>query len=209
MERDRFSPNSLIFAADLRPSLSAACQLADTSFVCPHATDLNFISHILKLVEEQDVGLIVPMTDQELLPLAQSLNMFKEKTVSIAVPDLQTVELCRDKRKTASLFECVKIKYPKIMDRSQLTFPVFVKPRNGSSSIGARLINDHEQLDSVTLEDPDNMFMQYIAPPYAEYSVDAYYDQHSRLITLVPRRRLETRAGEISIGLTDKVTVRI
>ena len=49
------------------------------------------------------------------------------------------------------------------------------------------------------------MFMEYIDKSiYKEFTVDMYYDKSHRLKSIVPRERMEIRAGEISKGRTVK-----
>ena len=51
--------------------------------------------------------------------------------------------------------------------------------------------------------------MELIPENYDEYTVDIYYDKFGELKSLVPRLRIETRAGEISKGLTSKGLVYV
>ena len=53
-------------------------------------------------------------------------------------------------------------------------------------------------------ENPKNMFMELVPGSYDEYTIDIYFDKFGNLKSLVPRLRIETRAGEISKGLTSK-----
>ncbi len=47
--------------------------------------------------------------------------------------------------------------------------------------------------------------MEYVDPlVYSEYTVDAYFDKSSKLKCLVPRKRLQVRAGEVSKALTQR-----
>ncbi len=44
--------------------------------------------------------------------------------------------------------------------------------------------------------------MELVPDDYVEYTCDVYFDKHSRLKCLVPRERLEVRAGEVSKAVT-------
>ena len=46
--------------------------------------------------------------------------------------------------------------------------------------------------------------MEYIRGTYIEYTCDLYFDKNSKLKCIVPRERLQTRAGEVSKGITRK-----
>jgi carbamoyl-phosphate synthase large subunit len=46
------------------------------------------------------------------------------------------------------------------------------------------------------------MFMERIGNEYREYTVDAYYGRSGQLKCVVPRERIEIRAGEVSKAIT-------
>ena len=49
------------------------------------------------------------------------------------------------------------------------------------------------------------MFLKYLSPnEHVEYTVDMYFDRNSNLKCIVPRERIEIRAGEVSKGVTRK-----
>ena len=52
------------------------------------------------------------------------------------------------------------------------------------------------------LNDPQLMFMERIGNVYREYTVDAYYGRSGQLKCVVPRERIEIRAGEVSKAIT-------
>lgn len=79
-----------------------------------------------------------------------------------------------------------------------IKFPVFIKPIDGSSSINTFKVNNMEEL---------RFFNSYIDKPIIqefiegeEYTVDTFLDFESNVITIVPRKRIATRSGEISKG---------
>jgi carbamoyl-phosphate synthase large subunit len=50
------------------------------------------------------------------------------------------------------------------------------------------------------------MFVDYLSPDeHDEYTIDMYYSRHDELKCLVPRLRIETRAGEVSKGRTSRI----
>lgn len=196
--------NSLVFATDLKPEMSAACQLADQAFSMPRVTADGYMDELLALCEQQGVGLVIPTIDTELLGLAQARDRFAERGVHLVISDEALVHVCRDKRLSADLFESIGIATPKLLDREQLNFPCFAKPYDGSRSIGAAKLTKPSDLTDSMRNDPKLMFMEYIDRSFDEYTVDAYFDRTGSLKCLLPRHRLEVRDGEISKGITRK-----
>lgn len=196
--------NGQVFAADLDPKLSAACHIADNSFALPRADDASFISELHKLCLKQNIGLVIPTIDHELLPLAKNQQLFSETNINVIISSEELVRACRDKRKTAILFNQIGIEHPKIYQRENIKFPCFCKPYDGSSSIGAFPIYSREMLTEDIIENEKNIFLELIDKSYSEYTVDCYYNKEGKLCCLVPRERIEVRAGEVSKGITRK-----
>jgi len=83
-------------------------------------------------------------------------------------------------------------------------YPVFARPNEGSGSIHAQVVLSKMQFDWLKEDARNFVFTQYLNPEtYSSYTIDLYY-QKGQLISMVPRKRVEVRAGEISKGLTDK-----
>jgi carbamoyl-phosphate synthase large subunit len=79
---------------------------------------------------------------------------------------------------------------------------MFVKPRGGSASIGARVVKNADELRVATSS--GSYIAQEIAPGN-EYTVDLYVDRSGKCRCAVPRLRIETRAGEVSKGQTCRI----
>ncbi|ORQ04819.1 carbamoyl phosphate synthase large subunit, partial [Vibrio cholerae] len=88
--------------------------------------------------------------------------------------------------KTAELFDSLGIEQPKILDRTKLIYPCFCKPYDGSCSVGAIALFSESDLTREMLDNPKNMFMEFIPKSYSEYTIDAYYSKDSILKCLVP-----------------------
>ena len=97
------------------------------------------------------------------------------------------------------------IRVPKSIDKYNPTFPLFAKPYDGSLSKDLFFINSPLELTENILDHPKLIFMEYIDKnEYKEFTVDMYYGRDNHVKGIVPRERLEIRAGEINKGLTRK-----
>lgn len=191
-----------LLATDFSPDLSAACRIVDISIKSPKVTSSEYIDFLLRTCIEENVGLVIPTIDTELLLLSSNRDKFEKLGIYIAISTNFFISRCRDKRLTCSLFEELKIDTPKIYDRLNIEFPCFAKPYDGSCSVGALALLDSSMLTDSILSDQHMMFMELIDSSFAEYTVDVYFDRNSELICLVPRERIEVRAGEVSKGVT-------
>ena len=123
----------------------------------------------------------------------------------VIVSDRNFVEVCRDKRNTGSFFERHGIRVPREIDKYHPTFPLFAKPYDGSLSTNLHYIKTVDELTQEILDDPKLLFMEYIDKKfYQEFTVDMYYGKDNRVKCIVPRERIEIRAGEINKGRTVK-----
>lgn len=196
------SLNAKLLASDSNPHLSAACNIADEFFKTPLISDPLYGEFLFDLCIENKVGLVIPTIDTDLLILSGLRTKFLNEGIFIVISQESFIESCSDKRRSANLFNSIKIPSPKIYSLENLEFPCFVKPYDGSNSIGATLINSPSDLSKSLLNNKKMIFMEYIDASYNEYTIDAYYDRHEKLKCYVPRQRLAVRAGEISKGIT-------
>jgi carbamoyl-phosphate synthase large subunit len=198
-------PDSKVFAGDVNPLWSAACRVADAFIQLPRISEPEFINSFLQSCLAHKVGLVVPTLDTELKLLSANRSLFKSHGIQIAVSDEQLVDQCRDKRKTNSLFQQLGIEIPRMFEKGQMEFPLFIKPYDGSLSKDIFVINDPSDWRESFLNNEKLMFMEYLSPEeYQEFTVDAYFDSNGLLKCLVPRRRIEVRGGEISKGRTER-----
>lgn len=84
------------------------------------------------------------------------------------------------------------------MKKGEITFPVFVKPRTGSGSVGARKIEDIEILEKSMLEDP-SLIIQELMSDALDIDADIYVDTISnQAVSLFSKKKLETKIGGAS-----------
>jgi len=200
----RFFQGAKVFAIDMQPMLSAACRIVDGYWAVPRVTDEHYLDVLLDLCLKNNIGIVIPTIDTELMVLAENYKVFGDEGVHIIISSEKLIASCRDKRKTGVFFESIGIRSPEIFNKTQLTFPCIAKPYDGSCSIGVETLLSEEQLTSYILNDKKMMFMELIDDAHTEYTVDAYYSKEGVLRCLVPRERIEVRGGEVSKAVTRK-----
>ncbi|MFS2642516.1 ATP-grasp domain-containing protein [Bacteroides uniformis] len=201
----RFDSHAKVFTTDMNPSMAPAAYVSDKCFEVPRVTDKDYPELLLKLCVDNEIGMVVPTIDTELIVLAHVKEMFASKGVHVIISDTSFITICRDKRNTGEFFERHHIRIPASIDKLHPTFPMFAKPYDGSLSTNLHYIKNEAELTPDILNDPKLMFMEYIDKAiYKEYTVDMYYGKDNRLKCLVPRERIEIRAGEINKGTTAK-----
>ena len=189
-------------------SLASALYLSDKHYIVPRISDSNYIDNLLEICNKENIKLIIPTIDTELLILSQNKETFEKKGIRIAISDTKVIEICSNKLKTFQFFKENNIptvetfSYCQVDKIEKLNYPLFIKPCSGSASINTYKINNRKELD---------FFINYIDNPviqeYAEgkeFTMDILADFNGKVLNIVPRERIEIRAGEINKGRTVK-----
>lgn len=201
----KYDSKAKVYTTDMNPEMAPAGYVSDECIQVPRCTADNYVELLLQICKEKSIGLIIPTIDTELLILAINRLKFEELGVVVSVPSMVFVAICRDKRNTGQFLEAHGIRIPAEVDKYNPVFPLFAKPYDGSLSANLHYITKPEELTDDILNDPKLLFMEYIDKKvYKEYTVDMYYGADNELKCLVPRERIEIRAGEINKGCTHK-----
>lgn len=199
-----------LVAADLRPELSAACQMADVSVAVPRCGSPDFVPALLEACKRHGVRLVVPTIDTELHVLSEHRAMFAAAGVDVAVSAPSLVAVARDKQATAALFAEVGLNTPRTLAAAEysrrpaaLNWPVILKLRGGSSSIGIVRPRSVAEATQTALTN-EELIVQELWEG-REYTVNMFFDLAGKLRCAVPHWRIETRAGEVSKGRTEDI----
>lgn len=194
-----------VYTTDMRPEMAPAGIMSDGCLKVSRCTADGYIDELLQICQERHIGVIIPTIDTELLVLSQNKQRFEAIGVGLAVSDYDFIRVCRDKRLTEDYFAKLGIAVPKAVDKYHPVFPMFAKPYDGSLSTNLHVIRKADELTKEILEDPKLIFMEYVdKQEYKEFTVDMYYGLDDRVKGIVPRERIEIRAGEINKGITRK-----
>ncbi|MFT3795412.1 ATP-grasp domain-containing protein [Flavobacterium sp.] len=198
-------PTAKVIASDANPEYSSACMIADDFFRVPRVSHPDYIQDLLRLALNYDIRLIIPTIDTELLALSQSIELFRMNNIEIVISDYDMVRIFRDKRQTHQFFEKYGIHCAKEFDKQNYTLPLYLKPIDGSRSVDNYVIKEQSQLTEYHFSNDKLMFLEYLDhQSHVEYTIDLYYDRHSELKCLIPRKRIEVRDGEVNKAVTKK-----
>jgi len=198
-------PSAKVFSTDMYPNLAPACIISDNYFKVPKITESNYIDFLMEICIKNKIRVIIPTIDTELLILAENKTLFQNNGVEPIVSNPHFITICRDKRDTCDYFQNLNIPTPKLIDKHNPKYPLFAKPYDGSSSKEIYIIKNKNELTTEILNNPKLIFMEYInKEEYKEFTVDMYYGRDNKVKSIVPRERIEVRAGEINKGYTRK-----
>ena len=83
-----------------------------------------------------------------------------------------------------------------VLSTGRLDWPCFLKPWDGSASKGNAVVHNPKELDFYAKRIPNPICQEFVTG--TEFTCDVYVDFAMKVRCVVPRKRIETRAGEVS-----------
>ncbi len=185
-------------------ALSSALQLCDKRFLVKPITHAGYIEQLLTIVKTNKVKLLVPTVDLDLKLLARNKPKFAALGCCVLVSTPEVVDICQDKRKTYSFlikngFDTpVTMSVRAALSKKKLSWPCFLKPWDGYASRGNAAVNNRKELLFFAGRIPNCIVQEFIKG--TEHTCDVYVDFCLKVRCVVPRKRIEVRAGEVSKG---------
>ncbi len=217
-----------IIAADMSQT-APAMALADVARVVSDVYAEGYVDQILQICLEEKVDLLISLNDLELPVLSPHRQSFEEAGIRLLISEQEVIDICFDKYRTVQFCEELHMGTPrtyldldealKALESGEISFPVVVKPRWGSASIGLEFPSDMEELELayrlVTLrvsrsilseaskEDTERSVLIQELIDGTEYGLDILNDFSGKTVQVYVKEKLAMRAGE-----TDKSVLR-
>lgn len=157
----------------------------------PYITDENFLAAFNRALLEHEIEYVYPAHDAICMYMSEHRDKIKAQVIC---SNFDTVDICRSKEKTYQFFQGADF-VPKTYrsEKDVRNYPVFIKPKTGEGSRGARLVKNERELQFFIQKNPDVVICEYL--PGEEYTVDCFTDGNRNLKVVKLRNRLRTRAG--------------
>ena len=188
--------------------LSPALQCCDKKYLVPPVHQKGYARQVTDIIERLNVDLLIPTIDLDLPIWARKRQALKQIGCTALVSTPRVVRICQDKRLMFSFLSDhgfdtpLTISAPAALKLKKHHFPYFLKPWDGHASRGNVIVHNAEELKFYARRIP-NCIVQHLAPG-REHTIDALIDFQGRVRCVVPRRRIETRSGEVSKAITVK-----
>jgi carbamoyl-phosphate synthase large subunit len=224
--RQALAGRGQVFASDA--SLSApALQEADRAFLVPAVTAPDYFDILLEICREHQVRLLFSLNDLELPLLARQRDQFLAIGTIPVVSSPTVVDLCFDKWATWNFLREIGVPTPltfislaeaqAALSRSEMAFPLVVKPRWGTASFGIDYPESTEEMALSWELGRMRLHRSYLLAASAdkeccliaqekvtgtEYGLDIVNDLAGRHVTTFVKRKLSMRAGETDKAVT-------
>ena len=223
--KEQLAGDGKIIGADMQMS-APALSAADIREVVPAVYADDYIDTVLDVCRRDQVDVLISLNDLELPILATNKDRFEKIGVTVVVSSPEVIDICFDKYKTAQWIESIGLNAPRTYIRLQdvkealykgeIFFPLFLKPRWGSGSIGLETVGDMEELEEVyqqlfkkikktilaTASVGDEYIMIQEKLGGEEYGLDVMNDLNGNHVAVSVKRKLAMRAGETDKAVT-------
>ena len=223
--KENMAEGDKVVATDMQLT-APALQAADVKLQVPAVYAPQYVNITLNICKEQKIDALICLNDLELPILAENKARFEALGVKVIVSDPQVIDIAFDKYKTAQWVESLGLVAPKTYVRlddvkkalaeGEIEFPLFMKPRWGSGSIGLESIADMEELDiyynllmkkiKKTILATASVGNEYIMIQEKltgnEFGLDIMNDLNGKNVAVSVKQKLAMRAGETDKAVT-------
>lgn len=223
--KENMLPEDKVVATDMQLS-APALQVADIKLQVPAVYAPEYIDVTLEICKKYAIDALISLNDLELPILAAKKTRFEELGVTVIVSDPRIIDIAFDKYLTTQWIENLGLKAPKsyvnlkevkeALERKEIHFPLFLKPRWGSGSIGLETVEDMEELEIVygllfkkikkTILATSSVGDEYILIQEKltgnEYGLDVINDLKGNNVAVSVKQKMAMRAGETDKAVT-------
>lgn len=176
----------------------------DRFYKVPAYNDGKYIRYLLDICKKESVDILIPLFEKEYPILDSNRNEFKKIGVSLLLSNSSVINTCNDKYSTYEFFKKHDISTPnswlsvnEIIDQKS---NYIIKPRDGMGSQGVYIAKNDKELKFFSNYVSNTIIQEFIEGK--EYTIDVFCDKGGRVVSCVPRERLQVRTGEVSKAIT-------
>ncbi|OUS02954.1 ATP-dependent carboxylate-amine ligase [Flavobacteriales bacterium 33_180_T64] len=210
-----------IFAVDMCLSAPAMVD-ADEALLVPSIYDANYIPALKAIIKANAITAVISLNDLELPILAKHKKELETTGAKVLISSERVINIAFDKVETFNFLNSIGLNTPltyttlkdvkKAIDNNALKFPLVVKPRWGSASIGIDFPETYEELElayklqqlklkrsilnTASAHDFDNAILIQEKINGKEYGMDIVNDFEGNYYGTFVREKVNMRSGE-------------
>ncbi len=168
-------------------------------FLKPDVPKEQWLQAVLDIIRQCEIDIVLVGLDFEVEAFAQHRSLIERETKArVVVADPKSVEICKDKYKTANFLKTHGLPYPdscllEDVDDFLLKhqFPLIVKPRFGFRSRDLHIVNDRAQLQGALRRCPMPVIQRLVGTVDQEYTCGSLCVDGKILSVIALRRYLK------------------
>jgi len=203
--------NFNVIGVDAGELNSAKC-FVNKFYRIPKVNENGYIEALLDICRKEEIKVLIPLYEGEFETLHNTREKFKNVGTILLLSNNEILNVCKDKQKTYEYFLNSKINIPKVYSEEEINdiitygdldkLPLIIKPKDGMGSEGIYKVNSLKELIFLKEYKDDGIIQEFIEGE--EYTVDVLVDLKGNPVYVVPRKRIEVRAGEVVKSSTVK-----
>ncbi|WP_232623020.1 ATP-grasp domain-containing protein [Pareuzebyella sediminis] len=214
---------------------------ADIAIQVPPLRAEGYISVVKKIIEQHKVDLVIPLNDLELYIISKHREELNALGARVIISNAEVVDRCGDKWLTYKFLSSQGISTPKTylkldallkaLAANEVAYPIILKPRWGSGSIGIEEATNEKELyllyELLKLKINKSILKDLAHTPNEEfiilqekisgeeYGVDVINDFEGNYFGAFARKKIAMRSGETEKAISvideriDKVSQRV
>lgn len=210
-----------IIAADMNLSAPAMVD-ADLAIVVPGIYERHYINELKTIIVEHHIDAVISLNDLELPILSANKEAIEALGVKVIISNEKVISIAFDKIETVNFLKSIGLNTPKTyttindaklaIANGVINFPLVVKPRWGSASIGIDFPESNTELElafqlqhlklkksilnNASAHDMDNAILIQEKIDGIEYGMDILNDFEGNYVGTFVRKKLNMRSGE-------------
>lgn len=209
-------------------AISPAFQAADYSVVTPLIYSDTYIPFLLEYCKCNRIDVLISLFDIDLPILSANKEKFKKIGTKVIVSDPEVIDICNDKWKTFQFLSAHGFRVPHTylslesafdaLDKKEIAYPVFIKPRWGMGSISVCEAENDEELTVLYKKAKRDIGKTYLKYESAvnqeesvliqekldgqEYGLDVINDLKGNYVNTSVKKKIAMRSGETDCAVT-------
>ena len=219
--KDAVKGKGKIFAADMLETAPALID-ADIAIILPSIYDASYINQLSSIIKKHQIDAVISLNDLELPILCANKELIEQSGAKLLVSNQEVINISFDKWESYLFLQQCGLDTPKTyinyeaalkdIDQGLLTFPLVIKPRWGSASIGIEFPENKQELElayqllklrlrrsilsQVSQQDFDQSILIQECIGGQEYGMDVLNDFNGHYKGSFVREKLAMRGGE-------------
>jgi len=194
-----------IIGTDINEKIFSFRQI-DKFYQVDRVDNTNYKNQILAIVKENNIKLIIPISEKEISWFSLNRSFFEEFNIKIIINNKKIIDTFLDKLKTSKTLMDISVKTPKTYSfckfEQQLKFPFIVKSISSMVSKDIYIVNSKNEFDyiKVKLANCDDYIIQeYVGNIEDEYTTTVYRSKN--LVETISFKR------QLTGGMTSLATI--
>ncbi len=199
-----------VFAGDINPQ-SPSLYFADEYIILPRSDKDSFIDELIEICKNHEINLLIPTRDEELSLFSKNIDKFSNVGIKVMVSPWESINICQNKDSFIEFCKSNGFDIPKTYDdtddHSKLDYPLFIKPKIGKGGLDTFKVDSFDELKSILIVLEDVLVQEFV--DWNEYTIDLFADFDGKIISAVPRERINVLGGESLVTKTFKNKILI